>query len=262
MEPKVELLLPSLLPLSADGIELRVDGVLNNGTIAVDDGAVDGLATSGEESSVMQVGAVAGTGQETAPEEMRNEHVLGRRRRRVLVVEDDPLSGQVASVMLTRLGFHPILVTNGADALQVLCSVPPVTGLPHLPGRAGAEEETEIQPGAGAGLEMEAEAQTQAQTPAQSKDVPPAAAPPRFCCVLMDMGLPDMDGITITKRLRQWEAVQAGDTVPSSCGKGCSSSGYRTPVIALTAFTLDNAMERLSLLLSSLLSRSPPYTPH
>jgi CheY-like chemotaxis protein len=49
----------------------------------------------------------------------------------------------------------------------------------------------------------------------------------------MDMGLPDMDGIDVTRHMRTWEKVVLGQ-----------HSSLRLPIVALTAHRLDFAEER------------------
>lgn len=50
----------------------------------------------------------------------------------------------------------------------------------------------------------------------------------------MDVGLPDMDGMEVTRLVRKWEKGGV-------CGQHCPR---RIPIVALTAHTLDDAAER------------------
>jgi signal transduction histidine kinase/CheY-like chemotaxis protein len=92
---------------------------------------------------------------------------------RVLLAEDHPTNQKVVQLVLDSVGIDPVIVENGALALEVL----------------RAE---------------------------------------RFDVVLMDMQMPELDGLSATTRLRAWEREQG---LP------------RTPVIMLTANALDEHMK-------------------
>jgi len=92
---------------------------------------------------------------------------------RVLLAEDHPTNQKVVQLVLDSVGIDPVIVENGALALEAL--------------RAG-----------------------------------------RFDVVLMDMQMPELDGLSATTQLRAWEREQG---LP------------RTPVIMLTANALDEHMK-------------------
>jgi CheY-like chemotaxis protein len=91
----------------------------------------------------------------------------------ILVAEDNEINALLMRSLLTRLGHHTVITTNGEEALESWLA-------------------------------------------AKS-----AAAP--YDLVLMDIQMPQLDGIETTKRIRAREADQ---------------SGRRTPILALTANTL------------------------
>ena len=191
-------------------------------------------------------GAQACAESEEGERETAAQHV-----RDVLVIEDDPLSGQVVSAMLDRLGYRATLLTTGADALKVLCPDSP------CPVGAGAEMKED-------GLQLDVEEGTPG-TPVDDREVGSVSSTDlqvdcrrnidfdtqmesgaaergsavSFCCVLMDMGLPDTDGLTLTMKIRDWEKRQ------NSCaGFKLSPPGFHIPIIAITAYTLDDIAER------------------
>ncbi len=91
----------------------------------------------------------------------------------VLVAEDNEINALLMRSLLTRLGHHAVIATNGAEALE---------------SWLGAKS---------------------AGTP--------------YDLVLMDVQMPELDGIETAKRIREYEAGEAG---------------RRTPILALTANTL------------------------
>jgi PAS domain S-box-containing protein len=91
----------------------------------------------------------------------------------ILVAEDNEINALLMRSLLTRLGHHAVIATNGEEALESWLS-------------------------------------------AKSADTP-------YDLVLMDIQMPQLDGIETTKRIRQREAGQPG---------------RRTPILALTANTL------------------------
>jgi PAS domain S-box-containing protein len=91
----------------------------------------------------------------------------------ILVAEDNEINALLMRSLLTRLGHHAVIATNGEEALESWLS-------------------------------------------ARSADTP-------YDLVLMDIQMPQLDGIETTKRIRQREAGQPG---------------RRTPILALTANTL------------------------
>jgi PAS domain S-box-containing protein len=91
----------------------------------------------------------------------------------ILVAEDNEINALLMRSLLTRLGHHAVIATNGEEALESWLS-------------------------------------------AKSADTP-------YDLVLMDIQMPQLDGIETTKRIRQREAGRPG---------------RRTPILALTANTL------------------------
>jgi PAS domain S-box-containing protein len=91
----------------------------------------------------------------------------------VLVAEDNEINALLMRSLLTRLGHHAVIATNGAEALESWLA-------------------------------------------AKSAGTP-------YDLVLMDVQMPELDGIETAKRIREYEAGEAG---------------RRTPILALTANTL------------------------
>jgi PAS domain S-box-containing protein len=91
----------------------------------------------------------------------------------VLVAEDNEINALLMRALLTRLGHHTVIATNGAEALESWLA-------------------------------------------AKSAGTP-------YDLVLMDVQMPELDGIETAKRIREYEAGEAGQ---------------RTPILALTANTL------------------------
>jgi CheY-like chemotaxis protein len=91
----------------------------------------------------------------------------------ILVAEDNEINALLMRSLLSRLGHHPVITTNGEEALESWLAAK----------------------SAGAAYDL----------------------------VLMDIQMPQLDGIETTKRIREREAGQPG---------------HRTPVLALTANTL------------------------
>jgi PAS domain S-box-containing protein len=91
----------------------------------------------------------------------------------ILVAEDNEINALLMRSLLTRLGHHAVITTNGEEALESWLS-------------------------------------------AKSADTP-------YDLVLMDIQMPQLDGVETTKRIREHEAGQLG---------------RRTPILALTANTL------------------------
>jgi PAS domain S-box-containing protein len=91
----------------------------------------------------------------------------------ILVAEDNEINALLMRSLLTRLGNHVVITTNGEEAIESWLS-------------------------------------------ARSADTP-------YDLVLMDIQMPQLDGIETTKRIRSYEAAQ---------------HGRRTPILALTANTL------------------------
>jgi len=91
----------------------------------------------------------------------------------VLVAEDNEINALLMRSLLTRLGHHAVIATNGAEALESWLA-------------------------------------------AKSAGTP-------YDLVLMDVQMPELDGVETAKRIREYEAGEAG---------------RRTPILALTANTL------------------------
>lgn len=108
-----------------------------------------------------------------APEEVEAPAIAPVRGLSILVAEDNEINALLMRSLLTRLGHHTIITTNGAEALESWLS-------------------------------------------AKSAGAP-------YDLVLMDIQMPQLDGIETTKRIRAREAGQ---------------SGRQTPILALTANTL------------------------
>jgi CheY-like chemotaxis protein len=111
----------------------------------------------------------------------------GKKERRglVLVVEDDEMSFTVLSTFLHRLGFDCVWASTGGQALELLCGYTndAATGAPTQPVTAALDDE--------------------ASDGSRKK-----CTLLRPCCVLMDLGLPDTDGMEVTRKIRLWEQLQ------------------------------------------------------
>ena len=58
----------------------------------------------------------------------------GRRKIRILVVEDNPVNQKVAQAMMRKMGLWADVVANGQEAVNALCSIPDFKQLqPHNP---------------------------------------------------------------------------------------------------------------------------------
>jgi CheY-like chemotaxis protein len=108
-----------------------------------------------------------------APDPSRTPPVAAARGLSVLVAEDNEINALLMRSLLTRLGHHAVITTNGEEALESWLA-------------------------------------------AKSADTP-------YDLVLMDIQMPQLDGIETTKRIRAREAGQPG---------------RQTPILALTANTL------------------------
>jgi CheY-like chemotaxis protein len=108
-----------------------------------------------------------------APDQADMPSAAPSRRLSILVAEDNEINALLMRSLLTRLGHHAVITTNGEEALESWLS-------------------------------------------AKSAGAP-------YDLVLMDIQMPQLDGIETTRRIREREAGQ---------------SGRRTPILALTANTL------------------------
>jgi PAS domain S-box-containing protein len=108
-----------------------------------------------------------------APDPSKTPPVAAARGLSVLVAEDNEINALLMRSLLTRLGHHAVITTNGEEALESWLA-------------------------------------------AKSADTP-------YDLVLMDIQMPQLDGIETTKRIRAREAGQPG---------------RQTPILALTANTL------------------------
>jgi PAS domain S-box-containing protein len=108
-----------------------------------------------------------------APDHAGTSSVAAARGLSVLVAEDNEINALLMRSLLTRLGHHAVITTNGEEALESWLA-------------------------------------------AKSADTP-------YDLVLMDIQMPELDGIETTKRIRAREAGQPG---------------RQTPILALTANTL------------------------
>ncbi|MDO9058908.1 MAG: ATP-binding protein [Bradyrhizobium sp.] len=116
---------------------------------------------------------LAGDGLIDAPDHAATPAIAPARGLSILVAEDNEINALLMRSLLTRLGHHAVITTNGEEALESWLA-------------------------------------------AKS-----AAAP--YDLVLMDIQMPQLDGIETTRRIREREAGQPG---------------RRTPILALTANTL------------------------
>src|SRR5580693_483848 len=107
------------------------------------------------------------------PDAAATPAIVAARGLSILVAEDNEINALLMRSLLTRLGHHPVITTNGEEALESWLA-------------------------------------------AKSAGAP-------YDLVLMDIQMPQLDGIETTKRIRSHEAGQPG---------------RRTPVLALTANTL------------------------
>jgi CheY-like chemotaxis protein len=117
--------------------------------------------------------ALAGDGLNEAPEEAATPEVAQARGLSILVAEDNEINALLMRSLLTRLGHHTVITTNGEAALESWLA-------------------------------------------AKSAGTP-------YDLVLMDIQMPQLDGIATTKQIRAREAGEPG---------------RRTPILALTANTL------------------------
>jgi CheY-like chemotaxis protein len=117
--------------------------------------------------------ALAGDTLIDAPDQADMPSAAPSRRLSILVAEDNEINALLMRSLLTRLGHHAVITTNGEEALESWLSAKSA-GAPH--------------------------------------DL-----------VLMDIQMPQLDGIETTRRIREREAGQPG---------------RRTPILALTANTL------------------------
>jgi CheY-like chemotaxis protein len=116
---------------------------------------------------------LAGDAPIDAPEHVEAPAIAPARGLSILVAEDNEINALLMRSLLTRLGHHTVITTNGEEALESWLS-------------------------------------------AKSAGAP-------YDLVLMDIQMPQLDGIETTKRIRAREAGQ---------------SGRQTPILALTANTL------------------------
>lgn len=190
----------------------------------------------------------------------RSSFLIGDRRLRVLLAEDDLINQRVTQLMLEKAGHEVVVVDNGLQAVQsILATVPYQRLLPMLQrgllkdggrttvpamvqysltrprGNSIASSRSSVGSVADGEQSVPSSPKQKQREPHMSPMTPSGSLhdiEPPYDIVLMDIQMPELDGCEATRAIRDWERYAAEITgvrlhIPITALTACNMAGDR-----------------------------------